>query len=83
MIFKSETPEISNAPQTVFEYVFGTQGISPNMPIYVDADDPDQYVSHGQLKQSIQKLAAGLKREFKIQKGDVVAMLAPNVVKES
>ncbi|KAI8150258.1 hypothetical protein BJV82DRAFT_14664 [Fennellomyces sp. T-0311] len=79
MIFKSETPEVFHTPQTVFEHVFETKGISPNMPMYVDADDPDQYVSHGQLKQSIQKLAAGLKREFKIQKGDVVAMLAPNV----
>lgn len=80
MLYKSSAPEIQLAPLTSFEFIFGKSDVSPNTPILIDVENPDNYVTFGGLKAAILKFGAGLKRELNIQKGDVVALVAPNVV---
>ncbi|CEG83523.1 hypothetical protein RMATCC62417_17429 [Rhizopus microsporus] len=50
----------------------------PERVAFAEATDTDHSLTYGQLKTRVLKCAASLKREFGIQRGDVVAICSPN-----
>ncbi|KAI8966944.1 hypothetical protein BDF20DRAFT_830552 [Mycotypha africana] len=63
----------------MLEFLFSNpHNIAGDRKIYVDATDNSNYLTLDQVKSKILKATAGLKREFGLKKGDVVAICSPN-----
>ncbi|CAO3704020.1 unnamed protein product [Rhizopus stolonifer] len=48
--------------------------------LYVDTDNPDNKMTYGQFKEQVLKCAASLKREYGLQRGDVIATCSPDLI---
>jgi 4-coumarate--CoA ligase len=86
IVFESLLPMYPFVPGcTIPQYVFKDVEKFSERVAVVDAahgGDGRQY-TYGQVHTLVRKFAAGLKREFGIQKGDVVLVLLPNVAEYS
>ena len=78
MIYKSPHPDI-DIPDNVSlpQYIFGDLGVFADKPAIVDGLS-GQSLTYGQLYQSIQSFARGLKQKG-FEKGDVFAIYCPNL----
>jgi acyl-CoA synthetase (AMP-forming)/AMP-acid ligase II len=80
MVYSSKYPVTYFPKDTcVYDILFGNNdNISNDKFVYIDCENPDKSLTYSQLQTQILKAAAGLKREFDLQKGDVVAICSPN-----
>lgn len=80
MIYTSKlsVPSIPTG-DSIYHVIFKNDNNVPlNKPILIDIEAPYRTLTYEQLKKQILVAAAGLKREFNIQKNDVVAICSPN-----
>ncbi|KAI8966949.1 hypothetical protein BDF20DRAFT_918033 [Mycotypha africana] len=83
MVYTSKHPnaDIPTNP-SLYHFLFldNPKKISDDKLCYLDTEDPKTSYNYGQMKSQILKAAAGLKREFGFNKGDIVAICSPNDV---
>lgn len=63
----------------LLSWYFDDQRFDENEPLYIDASNPSNYYSHNSAKESIRKIAAGLKA-IGVKKGDTVCIHSFNCV---
>lgn len=80
MVFTSKYPPIDIPTVGVAELLFENRHKIPDSkPILLDAHS-DRRITYGQLKHKVLQFAAGLQDKCGFQKGDVLAVFAPNSV---
>lgn len=63
----------------LLSWYFDDQRFDENEPLYIDAANPSNHYSHKSAKESIRKIAAGLKA-IGVKKGDTVCIHSFNSV---
>ncbi|CAO3704021.1 unnamed protein product [Rhizopus stolonifer] len=48
--------------------------------LFIDPKDPSKRITYGQFKEQVLKCAASLKREYGLQRGDVIATCSPDLI---
>lgn len=83
MVIQSTLPSF-NIPETdILQLLFKNVHKTPeNRKLYIDAFSGNS-LTLGQLKDNVLRFAASLQDKFNFQKGDVVAICAPNQVTRS
>lgn len=81
VIFRSSQPTV-NVPDTdIYAHAFGSnkfnQSRSQDKPLLIDGLS-GKSLSYAQVKDLSDRIAAGWKEKVKLNKGDVVAVFAPN-----
>jgi acyl-CoA synthetase (AMP-forming)/AMP-acid ligase II len=77
VIFRSPHPDVSWEPQAITTAVFRHADRRPDQTAIVDAASGRSY-TYGQLRSAVRRCATGL-RDHGLDRGDVVAILSPNV----
>ncbi len=77
MIHTSPFPDVAIPTEPLFEYVFAAAGRLADKPALIDGPSGRTY-TYGQLEAAVRSLAGGLVSHG-FQKGQVLALMAPNV----
>ncbi|TPX70395.1 hypothetical protein SpCBS45565_g01785 [Spizellomyces sp. 'palustris'] len=78
--FQSSYPSIQIPCTDLYSFIFGQLSVcSSSVPALIDAAT-DEQVTYPELHARINRLAAGLSARWRIKKGDVVAIYAPNTI---
>lgn len=77
MVIRSPYPDLNIPEQDVLTYIFGSGDDLPESPLWINAANPDSYLSLRQGLQWIKRLAIGLDR-LGVEKGDILMMVSPN-----
>jgi long-subunit acyl-CoA synthetase (AMP-forming) len=82
IVYKSQIKDVKVFPTTItpYEMMFtkNPNKIDPERRLFIDSDEPSEFITYGQLHQDILKITAGLKRDFNFGRGDVLAICCPN-----
>jgi acyl-coenzyme A synthetase/AMP-(fatty) acid ligase len=82
IIYKSHIKDDKVIPTNITPYemmfIKNPNKIKPEHRVFIDSADPTKFITYEQLHQDILKIAAGLKRDFNFQPGDVLALCCPN-----
>lgn len=82
MVYKSRYP-LRKYPtnESVYDLLFkNNTNVTEDTLLYVDTENPEDSYTYGELHTQILKTITGFKREFDLQKGDVVAICSPNQI---
>ncbi|RCI03263.1 hypothetical protein CU098_012105 [Rhizopus stolonifer] len=76
--FTHPNPFPSDSP--VFDILFtnNKNKVDPNTRTFIDVENPNNFVTYGQLEQDILAVATGLKQVYDLQPRDVIAICCPN-----
>ncbi|RCH79294.1 hypothetical protein CU098_002233, partial [Rhizopus stolonifer] len=81
IVFRDEKL-VTNIPGEIllFDMLFTAKhrDLPAETPLYVDIKNPNNALSYGQVKEQALKCAASFKREFNLQRGDVIAVCSPD-----
>jgi acyl-CoA synthetase (AMP-forming)/AMP-acid ligase II len=80
MVYTSNYPERTYPDDlSIYNFLFNNQkNISQDKVVYVDTENTSKFYTYGQTHTQILKATAGWKREFNLQRGDVVAICSIN-----
>lgn len=90
MIFESSRPAGAFPDKSVYQLMFEREvddgksnaASDEDKPCFINAENPDEQISFAEVKRTILKFGAGLRRTFPdFAKGDVVAVYSPNDVR--
>jgi acyl-coenzyme A synthetase/AMP-(fatty) acid ligase len=80
MVYTSEAPErLFPDDISIYNLLFhNQQNVDQDKVIYVDTENTNKTYTYGQVHTQILKATAAWKREYDLQRGDVVAFITPN-----
>ena len=77
MLVRSPYPDLNIPEQDVLTYLFGSHDSLSDKPLWINAANPDSYLSLRTGLQWIKRLATGLD-QLGLQKADVLMIVSPN-----
>ena len=85
MVYTSKSPAKTYPnDQSMYKFLFSNiNSIPDDQLIYMDVEDNNKSLTYRQVHTQILKCAAGMKKKWDIQYGDVVAICSPNQINYS
>ncbi len=77
MVIRSPYPDLNIPEQDILTYIFGSGDSLSESPLWINAANPDIYLSLRTGLQWIKRLAVGLDR-LGLKEGDVLMIVSPN-----
>lgn len=77
MVIRSPYPDLNIPEQDILTYLFGSEDLLSDRPLWINAASPDTYLSLRTGLQWIKRLAMGLDK-LGVKTGDVLMLVSPN-----